>query len=213
VVEGLEDADTTYHFVVRARDAAGNSDDNTEEIDGTTGPDTTAPVFSGCSLATSTGATSAFLSWKPARDDVTPADHILYAVYVAEQPGEQDFTLPAAEVLGGSGVEVPDLNPSTTYYFVCRAQDATKNEDSNVAERQARTEERRAELGRCHGRQEHAGSDQLRRIPVHHDGRAGVRHADRDVGSRSHLDRAQQLGAEQKLVLGRACARQGGQPD
>jgi hypothetical protein len=139
VVEGLEAADTTYHFVVRARDAAGNSDENTEEIDGTTGPDETAPVFSGCSLATATGATSAFVTWKPARDDVTLPNKIQYYVYAADASGEQDFTAPSAGAEGALGVEVPDLNPSTTYYFVCRAEDSSLNSDSNTSERLART--------------------------------------------------------------------------
>jgi hypothetical protein len=138
-VEGLDAADTTYHFVVRARDAAGNSDENTEEIDGTTGPDETAPIFSGCSLATATGATTAFVTWKPARDDVTAANKIQYYVYAADASGEQDFTLPSAGALGTTGVEVTDLNPSTTYYFVCRAEDSSLNSDSNTSERLTRT--------------------------------------------------------------------------
>jgi hypothetical protein len=139
VVSGLEAAETDYHFVVRARDAAGNSDDNLEEIDGTTGPDVNAPVFGGCSLATMTGATSVFVSWKPARDDVTPASELIYNVYLADAAGQEDFTFAAAQATGGNGVEVEDLDASTTYYFVCRATDASANEDLNTAERLART--------------------------------------------------------------------------
>jgi Fibronectin type III domain len=140
VVTGLPTPETKYYFVVRAQDAAGNIDDNTVEITGKTGADTQAPSFGGCVLADPVSATSVNLVWKSATDDVSTAVGITYGVYASKTPGGQDFdSPPQGSFLGGTSGIVDGLNNSSTYYFVCRAQDSSANQDSNTFERSATT--------------------------------------------------------------------------
>lgn len=140
VVENLPSPETDYFFVVRARDASGNLDDNTVEVTGKTGADTVPPVFGGCLLATTVSASSVDVAWSPADDDSTPTNQIKYNVYASKTAGGQDFTkAPQGTFTDATHGLVEGLEPSTTYYFVCRAEDASGNEDANKGERSSKT--------------------------------------------------------------------------
>ncbi len=139
VVSGLPAPDAPYFFVVRARDAAGNLDQNKKELTAKSGPDTTAPTFAGCATASALDATSATLTWKPGVDDMTLAKDLKVNVYASTTPGAQDFKAPQGSFVGGTSGVVTGLKASTTYYFVCRAADASGNEESNKTERSAKT--------------------------------------------------------------------------
>jgi hypothetical protein len=141
VVTGLA-LDTTYYFVVRARDAAGHVDANTAEVSATTPAvaDTEPPSFAGVDTATPIGSTAMELTWQPAMDDTTPADAIAYLVYVSENAGGQDFTAAAVTTAAGAtSALVTGLTESTDYFFVVRAQDTSGNQDTNTTEVQGTT--------------------------------------------------------------------------
>lgn len=136
VVGGLA-VSTQYFYVVRARDAAGNLDLNTEEISATTLAiaDTAPPAFDGLTAANPLGATVVELTWTAATDDLSAAGDIAYNVYVAEATGAQDFGAPRQTTLGGaSSALVTRLRAGTTYFIVVRAQDRALNEDGNTVE-------------------------------------------------------------------------------
>ena len=128
---------STFFYVVRARDAAGNEDGNTAEVSATTPDvaDETPPTFAGAEAAVPVGSSSMTLSWQPASDDVTPAGDIVYRVYMAEVAGGQDFSAPLLTTpAGATEALVSELAANTTYYFVVRAVDAAGNEEGNTAE-------------------------------------------------------------------------------
>ena len=140
-VTGL-DVDTGYFFVVRARDAAGNVDANTTEISATTlaSADATPPSFAGVAGATPIGTSAMELDWQPATDDNSPADAIVYHVYMSELAGGQVFATPTLTTpAGATGALVTNLRADSRYFFVVRARDAAGNEDSNTVEIQGST--------------------------------------------------------------------------
>lgn len=133
---------SAFFYVVRARDAAGNEDDNTVEVTATTldTGDELPPVFAGVDAAAPVGSSSMRVSWQPASDDITPPADIVYRVYVADAPDTQDFGAPAATTpAGASGALITGLAADTTYYVVARAVDAAGNEDDNTSELAAAT--------------------------------------------------------------------------
>ncbi|MBL7716876.1 MAG: hypothetical protein JNL01_15535 [Bdellovibrionales bacterium] len=127
----------TYYFVVRARDAAGNRDTNTVQF--TAAPlDTTAPIFSGVSVATGNAPSSIDLSWSPASDNVTATGSIIYDIYQANSSGGQNFTVPSYSTgPGATSYTVTSLLAGIPYYFVVRARDVAGNRDTNTVERTA----------------------------------------------------------------------------
>lgn len=139
-IEGLE-ADAEYFFVVRARDQAGNVDDNTREVSAdTSAPDTTPPDFEGVESAEPASATSVDLAWTNASDDTAPDADIVYNVYVATSSGAQDFSSPALTTTGGAtSATLTALSPGETYHAVVRAEDLAGNEDENEVEASAPT--------------------------------------------------------------------------
>ena len=132
---------STYYFYVKARDAAGDEDDNQVVISGKTGADVTPPVFGGCVAVTNPGAASATLTWLPAEDDTSSPANITYNVYAVTDPVDDmtQFNLPNGSFTGVTTGIVQGLLPSTTYYFVCRAEDEASNEDTNISYRIATT--------------------------------------------------------------------------
>jgi hypothetical protein len=133
---------TTRFYVVRARDAAGNIDGNTAEVSATTPAtgDETPPTFAGATSATGISSTSLQVSWNAATDDVSPASSITYRVYLATSSGAQTFSAPSLTTdAGATSALVTGLDPSTTYFAVVRAVDASGNEDSNATEVSAAT--------------------------------------------------------------------------
>jgi hypothetical protein len=138
-VTRLPDAKQARYFVVRARDAAGNTDENMVEHSAVPGPDTVAPRFGGCAAATKVSAVTIAVSWSPATDDVSAAADISYDIFASSTPGTYDFTQPFAIVKGMDVAVIGALQPSTRYSFVCRAKDEAGNEDSNVVEVSATT--------------------------------------------------------------------------
>lgn len=144
-VTGLDVA-TEYFFVARARDAAGNVDTNTAEVQATTLDvnDTTAPTFAGAATGTAIGTSAVQLTWLAASDDVSPADDIVYNVYMAETSGEQDLDTPTLTTpAGATGALVTDrgLRAGVQYFFVVRAEDRAGNEDTNTEEIAVTTED------------------------------------------------------------------------
>lgn len=140
VVKGLPDPKATYYFAVRARDAAGNLERNTKVVSSKPGADTTPPVFSGCKAAIAKDATSITVTWAAATDDVSPPSAIAYDVYASTTAGGEDFATPKGSFTGVLTGVVTGLTPGgQTWYLVCRAKDASGNEEKNVAEVSATT--------------------------------------------------------------------------
>ncbi|WP_428262646.1 fibronectin type III domain-containing protein [Haliangium sp.] len=140
-ISGLELA-TTYYVVVRARDAAGNVDDNTVEVSATTldVADNSPPTFAGVDSAEAIGTTAVSLGWQAADDDVADSADIRYRVYFADTSAGQDFATPyATTAAGATEALVTGLTPDTTYYFVVRAVDLGDNEDDNTTEQSITT--------------------------------------------------------------------------
>ncbi len=128
-----------HYFVVRARDKMGNTDSNIVEYSAT--PDTTAPTFVGLGSATAISTTDIDLAWTAATDDVTVSSGIEYLIYVSLSSGGQNFTSPSFVTLpGATTYTVANLSASTTYYFVVRARDEAGNVDSNTVEYLATTQ-------------------------------------------------------------------------
>lgn len=123
---------TKYYFVVRARDAAGNVDTNTAQVNAESGGDTKAPVFSGCTNAIVKDAGGISVFWNPATDDVTASTALRYVVYGAKSGTKIDFTKPLSTFIGGTTGVVTGLAPETSYDLVCRARDTSENEDDNT---------------------------------------------------------------------------------
>ncbi len=132
---------TTYYFVVRAKDAAGNIDGNSNQVSGATTPDTTPPVFAGLASATSTSPTTITLGWTAATDDVTPQSQLVYDIFQASASGGESYAGPTYTTSAGqTSYTVTGLLPQQTRYFVVRARDQAGNEASNTVEKSATTQ-------------------------------------------------------------------------
>ncbi len=129
-------ANTTYYFVVRAQDQAGNVDTNTVEVSATTSStsDTLPPTFAGLSSATA-GASLVDLAWTAAADPTGP---ITYLIYRATSPGGENYSAPTYTTAGTSFTATPLASPAN-YCFVVHAQDAAGNVDTNTVEQCATT--------------------------------------------------------------------------
>jgi len=128
---------TTYYFVCRAKDEAGNEDANTVEVSATTGSNPVPPTFAGITGFTGDPvARTATISWSPATDVATPAAQMLYDVYEAEASMSENFTQPplATSAPGAMSVGLTSLPPNATLYFVVRARDSDGNRDANTVE-------------------------------------------------------------------------------
>jgi Fibronectin type III domain len=132
-------AGQTYYVVVRAVNAAGVEDTNTNEGRGATAEDADPPTFTGVTSATAAGPVSVKLKWSTSAKDkssLTPASAIVYLAYWSDTAGLENFNIPiAVSDPGATELVVTGLpTPETKYYFVVRAQDAAGNIDGNTVE-------------------------------------------------------------------------------
>ena len=106
--------------------------------------DTTPPVFAGLQAATTCTPgpsrpgqrTPYHLTWKAARDNVTPRSRIVYDVFESGTSGGEDFAKPSwTSPPGATTFTTPDLPANGTVYFVVRARDRAGNEDHNHVQR------------------------------------------------------------------------------
>jgi hypothetical protein len=80
--------------------------------------------------------TSYHLSWDPATDNRTRQQWIVYYIYVATNPGGQDFAQPYHRTPpGATSFDTDPLPADQDFYFVVRAKDRAGNIDSNTVER------------------------------------------------------------------------------
>jgi hypothetical protein len=124
---------TNYFVIVRARDTAGNVDSNTVEKTAKTSVDVTAPTFGGATGVTGAAPTTLTVNWLAATDDSTPPSGIKYLICMTTTAlacNGAGFTT-TASVVGATSYAFTALTPTTTYYFVVRAQDASGNTDNN----------------------------------------------------------------------------------
>lgn len=138
LVTGLDPL-STYFFIARAVDAAGNQDDNTFVLHATT-PEGVPPVFAG--LAQINPLPEGMkLYWLSATDNATNVANIVYDVYITT-----NSTFAAADLLtpayvsppGAVTFVVPNLINQQRYSFLVRAQDTAGNVDSNTVVLSAR---------------------------------------------------------------------------
>ncbi|HEX4445209.1 MAG TPA: hypothetical protein VH044_00675, partial [Polyangiaceae bacterium] len=138
---------TTYYFVVRSVDQAGNNDGNSAQASGATAKDQIAPSFaSGTALtASALGDASIRLSWNAANDDVSLPGQLVYDIFQSTAAGGEVFTSPTYTTAAGATSYLipqqypPLLQPSQPYHFVVRARDVAGNEDGNSTEAAATT--------------------------------------------------------------------------
>jgi Fibronectin type III domain len=135
-IAGLQTA-TRYYFVCRARDEAGNADQNTVEVTAATGTNPNPPTFAGISsFVPDPVARTVNLSWAAATDDTTPTNEIVYDAYVATTAAGEEFTKPAfaTSAAGATSMTLTGLTSNATLYFVVRARDQDGNHDGNTAQ-------------------------------------------------------------------------------
>jgi hypothetical protein len=134
-----------YYFIVRAKDEAGNRDDNLVQLI----LDKEPPVFGGINTcgsstydgggggevmseinAASTGSTT--LNWSPASDNITLPSGIVYLIYQATSLSGIDYSHFTYSVTGKTSYLVTGLTPGQIYFFVVRAMDKAGNKESNT---------------------------------------------------------------------------------
>ena len=116
---------TTYRYVIRARDAAGNiSDPSAPAIVTTPAPsDTTPPTVPGSVIATAVSATEIDLSWSASIDEVGVAGYTIY---------RDGFQVGVAGASATGWTEI-GLSPLTTHGFEVDAFDAVGNHSARSA--------------------------------------------------------------------------------
>ncbi len=119
----------TYYFVVRAVDAYGNVDTNTNTIGQTTLNDTTKPVFAGATTVDSVTFSSARVNWAVATDDYTVAANMKYRLCITQVAGgcNAGAFVTAQTVTNVTNYTFSSLTPNTQYYWVVRAEDQAGN--------------------------------------------------------------------------------------
>ncbi len=140
-VSGLA-PDTKHYYVVRARDAAGNRDSNTAQVNATTtgDQDTSAPTFAGIEAVEGTSPSTLTVRFSAGSDDTTPVHQLRYDVYVSETAGAQDFSAPTLITPPGvTHAVLTGLAPSTTRHVVVRARDLADQVSGNTEERSGTT--------------------------------------------------------------------------
>ncbi len=132
---------TTYHYVVRARDGAGNVDGNRWQASATTVQpvDTTAPTFAGVTALSADGPAAATAVWAAGSDAVTPAAALDYLVWLSTATPVSTTGPPTRVVTGATNTQFTGLSASTTYYALVRARDSSGNADANTVQASATT--------------------------------------------------------------------------
>jgi len=76
------------------------------------------------------------VAWSEASDDRTPASGIVYRLYLASGPGDQDFAAPPTRTTaaGETTLEIDGLPNGVTVFAVVRAVDTDGREDPNTVE-------------------------------------------------------------------------------
>lgn len=133
---GLNPNEQWYYRVV-AVDAVGNKSADSNEANGTTTNDTTAPLFaSGTSLATTSIAlTSIGLSWSAASDNVTPVANLRYKIYRCSGNSTCNPFASSAigtTALGATTYTDSTASASTIYVYGVHAVDYRANESTNT---------------------------------------------------------------------------------
>lgn len=122
----------TYHFVVRAVDAALNVDANTKTVSGATLPDTKAPLFDGLLDAVPQSSTSLLVTWKAATDDVTAKPAILYDLFTGKLAADFTVAPTYTSAPGATSYVINGLSPKQVIALGVRARDAAGNRDGNT---------------------------------------------------------------------------------
>lgn len=121
-VTGLA-ANTTYYFVVRARDFAGLRDSNTVTVSRTTAQDNCAPTGGNATGATKVDCLTLRASHPEATDNVTAHANMTYQVCASASStgcstNWNAVTNYRSEITGGATVDVQVANPGTWYVWV-----------------------------------------------------------------------------------------------
>ncbi|MDC0709289.1 glycosyl hydrolase family 18 protein [Stigmatella sp. ncwal1] len=119
-VSGLN-ANATYTFTVKARDAAGNRSAASSAFSVTTNPpstDTQAPTVPASLRSTGTTSSSVSLAWNASTDNTAVTGYEVFTNGSASA---------AATTTGATSATVSGLNANTTYSFTVKARDAAGN--------------------------------------------------------------------------------------
>jgi len=125
--DGATTDGVTYYYVVRAQDAVGNIETNTNEAIATA--DATPPPSPSNLVAAPIAEGGIQLTWTASISEI---DVSQYNIYRATSSGAQDFSSPTYTVsVGITSYTDSSATPGQAYYYVVRAQDAAGNTDNN----------------------------------------------------------------------------------
>lgn len=97
-----------------------------------TTPDTTPPSFGGATEAKALANGGALVRWKPATDDRSPSERILYRVYVSPRGEPIDFDhLQGVSPAGATSLGIQGLPHGIPLRVVVRATDEAGNQETN----------------------------------------------------------------------------------
>ncbi|TKJ43808.1 hypothetical protein CEE35_08325, partial [Candidatus Aerophobetes bacterium Ae_b3b] len=114
----------TYYYVVRAQDAAGNIETNTNEVSATASGGTGPPAPTNLT-ATAIAGGSIKLTWTASSPETNVAQ---YNIYRATSSGGQNYNSSLASVSAGTTTYTDtSTTDGVTYYYVVRAQDNVGN--------------------------------------------------------------------------------------
>jgi len=116
-------ADTTYHFAIVAKDAAGNTSTTTTNTFKTSAaPDTTTPTFSSLVVSSSAGTTN--ISWTTSEN---ATGKIYYGTVSPITTAGAPLTIQSGAYTANHTFNLNGLTASTTYYFLLEGKDAAGN--------------------------------------------------------------------------------------